>query len=249
MRNEHSIDLHTDVIDFFKSEDGTITTHNNHHRFTHNPCAPTRSSPELIHYSITEALKYNTALRDRAMPFIDVLAARFSEEILIGMPTGCNCINSKQLEKWLTGQITAFDKSGAIRPSIPDHPLHIAVKLETHSKSDSGNEVSFHHAGFICFREENCTPPLFNISQKLWPYRRVSMDWITTTEAFYALAANILSAYAFDQQPATEATPLESPTFISCTAFAEYFIEPIPLEGGHIPLQEIAVWVEENGPI
>lgn len=249
MRKENSTASHTEAIDFFSSENGKITTYDNAHRFTDNPCGRTVTSSELIHCSITEALKYNSELRDRAAPFIDVLAARFSEEILIGMPAGFNCIDSPHLAKWLMGQIKALDESAFIRPSIPNHPLKIPPKLESLSQGDSENEVSFHHAGFICYREEHCTPPRFNICQKLWPYRRVSMDWITSSEGYCALAANILYAYACDQKKYNKSSSLEIPTFLTCTAFADYFFETIPMEGGHIPLQEIALWVERNGSI
>ncbi len=249
MRKKNSIASHTEAIDFVKSEDGKITTYNNSYLSTNNLSDQTLTSAEHIRYRITEALKHNSELRDKGAPFIDVLTSRFSEELHSGMPAGFNCIDSPHLEKWLTGQIMTLDASAFIRPSIPHHPLHIAPKLESLFRGDLENEVSFHRAGFICYRDEQCTPPRFNIGQTLWPYRRVSMDWITSNEAYCTLAANILYAYVCDKKKDNVSPPIDSPTFVTCTAFAEYFIEPIPIVGGHIPLHEIALWVERNGAI
>lgn len=204
-------------------------------------------SVELLQHSIEILLKDDDALRHKIVPTLDILATRFTDDILNDMPNGPNRIDFNQFKTWLAVQLDELNHAAPIIPPAAPYPVSIIPKIKSLSLRDPDSEISFHQAGFICYREEPCITPFFNIEQQLWPYRQVSMDWTTTSEAFFTLAANILHAYTADRKPRANALPINPPTFPACASFVNHFIDPMPYHGGHIPLQEITLWLETNG--
>lgn len=244
MSSVNGCSAHIDAVHIFKTPDGDIYLNPRQHEVAHqrnyHRCSPT----DLIKYSINVLLKRDPVLRHKTVQSTDDLAAAFSEDMLCDMPNGPNSITYGQFVSWINFQLDELNNASAIRrPAIHYHPLSKVLKVHSLTRSNPHSEVAFQNAGFICNRAAPSTPPIFNIEQHLWPFRQVSMDWITSKEGYFALATNILYEYTALKNPNTTSPPAAPPNFLSCTAFADYFIGPMPYDGGHIPLQEIDDWL------
>ncbi len=237
--NGHSAD--SDAIHFFKAPDGNISVYpaeqNPSLSTVHHHC----TSTDLTRHSINVLLKDDLALHHKSTQFINELSPLFAEDIVPIIPNGSSSIYFGPFKSWIIAQLDELSGTLPKKPTYTHHPVAKVLKIQSLSLSDTNNEVAFNRAGFICNRDQDDLgiAPLFNISQKLWPYGCVSMDWITTSEGFCTLAANILHAYTVDQNTDTDNTP----AFPVCSAFADYFIVPMPYNGGHIPIQAIKEWL------
>lgn len=245
MLQEYEHHSHCGTIDFIKTPGGTISLHASGRKSSRHINDHHNTPTELLQRSIDVFLKDDAALRHKTTPAIEVLATRFTD-FLRDMPSGPNRVRCHEFRAWLAIQLDELNNPAPINPPVDIYPVSKISKLKSLSLRDSNNEVSFHQAGFICYKEASSIPPLFNIEQMLWPYRQVSMDWINTSEASCVLAANILLAYSINQKNDSAESPIKTPSLSICAAFAEFFIEPMPYQGGHIPLQGIAWWLKEN---
>ena len=247
MLQEYQHQTDSDFIDFLKASKGADAPTCTVLSSSHHAVNDFYTAAGLLQYGIDLLLKNDTVLRHKTTPVFDVLATRFAEDVLDYMPCGSNRIHLDEFKTWLIIQLDDLGETDTIIQPAASYPVSIIPKIKSLSLNDPDNEIAFHHAGFICYREEPCIPPFFNIGQQLWPYRQVSMDWITTSEAFFTLAANILHSYRADQTTDCVAEPDKPPTFRVCASFVNHFIDPMPYHGGHIPLQEIALWLETDG--
>lgn len=163
------------------------------------------------------------------------LSRAFSEEFIITLPIGVGVIPVDQVRAWLHRSIT-----------LPDVESVNEIFDETddcYSVSEAGDVPSlpFKRHGFVCARDE--TRPTYNIAQRIWLRKKLTMDWQGPKVACESLAANVIDRFMGAQPnkgPLKRRISGDVGDFYS--PFADDFLHTMPDQGGQIPVSVMSRW-------
>jgi len=207
----------------------------------------------LLHEDLKNDLRNNLAELDIALaddactsaqaiigPYLADILALFTDELIATLPLGVGIIPCDGIRDWICRNVDGMPTLG--------NDLVFDENADCYAVGDiqDVSHLPFNTHGFVCGRAKSMIPR-YNIAQRVWLNRQITMDWQGPPIVCESLAANVIDRF-IDVQPSK--TPLrqringQEDAFYS--PFAEDFISELPPNGGQIPVSVIGKWFSRH---